>query len=221
MGVVTFLVLFFAYIIKIFKNIFLELANLQITPFELFKIHFVDAVDNLKEMASNSLFVVDEFMKWMASTLGASFTKIVQRIFSVIINIFDKALTLLQKVASYPAELVKWIVTKSVLYILQWVFGILSLATLYVADMAYDFLSLVLTAIPRTIINGIFSVIPSWIPGVSQLKTAIKNLINGMFKINGKTKSKPPSSMKKDLDNFAKKKADEAVNAFKKLVGLD
>lgn len=213
MGVMTF-------VVNMFTNFFRFLVNLQITPFELFKIYFVDAVDNFKEMASNSLFVVDEFMKWLASTFGASFTKAVQRVFSVIINIFDKALTLLQKVASYPIELVKWIVTKSVLYILQWVFGILSLATLYVADMAYDFLNLVLTAIPKTIVNGIFSVIPSWIPGVSQLKTAIKNLINEMFKINGKTTSKPPSSMKKDLDKFAKEKADEAVKAFKDLVGL-
>ena len=180
----------------------------------------MDTVDNFKEIASNSLDVVDEFMKWLASTLGASFTNAVQKVFSVINNIFTKALTLLQKVASYPIELVKWIVTKSVLYILQWVFGLLSLATLYVADMAYDFLNLVLKAIPNTIVNGIFSVIPSWIPGVSQLKNAIKSLINGMFKINGKTKSKPPSSMKKDLDKFAKKKADEAIKAFKKLIGL-
>ena len=135
-------------------------------------------------------------------------------------ELLNKFLNVLKNILSYPFNLFKWGTVYIVEYSLKWAFGLLSLSILYVTGMGWDLLNIVLTTVPKKVVNALFGIIPNSIPGVSLVKSAVKELINSIFKIKGKNRTKRPD-ISKALADFSKKAADDAIKAFKKLVGLE
>lgn len=163
---------------------------------------FFDLFPNLVKVI---LSLIDTIKKFFINLINTIF----KFIYDVIINkILGTIVNIIKELVSYPAKLMVWITTKSFKFIIHLATALISLALEIALDIGKEILKFITTGIPNAIVDTVFGVIPSWIPGVSSIKSALKGGIKALF-----TPGSTSISLDFDKDAILKAVTDAAKKA--------